>query len=82
VALRVHALLDQGVASPRVLLLRPAEGLVLVGVNQRADALVGEDLGQQPLRYAAVDQVKASMRKRTALGERSMIEILRISSCS
>src|SRR5439155_26531290 len=45
------------VQRPQVALDRPADGLVLVGVDQRADALVGEHLREQSFLDAAVDDV-------------------------
>ena len=56
---RFDAVLDQVEDRPHVLLLGLADRLVLVGVDQRADALVREDLGEQPLRLVAVDDVDA-----------------------
>ena len=55
----LHALLDQVVDRPHVLLLGRADRLVLVGVDQRADALVREHLAEQPFLLAAVDDVDA-----------------------
>ncbi len=43
-----------------VLLHGAADGLVLVGVDHRADALAGEDLGQERLVDPAVDEVGAA----------------------
>ena len=45
----LDALLDEVVDRAHVLLLGRADRLVLVGVDQRADALVGEDLAEQAL---------------------------------
>ena len=55
----LDAALDQAADGPDVLLLGLADRLVLVGVDQRADALVGEDLGEQALLHGAVDDVDA-----------------------
>jgi hypothetical protein len=51
--------LDQLLDRPHVAASRAADLLVVVGVDQRADALVREDLGEQPVVHAAVDHVHA-----------------------
>ena len=55
----LHSLAGQRQMACDVLLLRRPYLLILVGVNQRADALVGKHLGQQPLVLPAVDDVDA-----------------------
>src|SRR5205823_1511417 len=47
--IRLDALLDEGMDGADVLALGATDCLVLVGVDQRADALVAEDLREQPL---------------------------------
>ena len=51
--------LNQGMDRPRILLLSAADRLVFVGMDQRADPFVGEDLGQQAFLDAAVNDVHA-----------------------
>ena len=55
----LHAGLEQGVDGAGVFLVSPPDGLVFIGVHQRADTLVGEDLGQESFLDPAVDQVHA-----------------------
>src|SRR6185437_15698776 len=56
---RLDALLDEAEDGSHVLLLSRADRLVFVGVNERADPFVGEDLAQEPFLFAAVDDVDA-----------------------
>ena len=55
----LDGLLGQQLNGPHVLLLGGPDLLVLVRVNQRADAVVGEHLGQQAFVQRAVDDVDA-----------------------
>ena len=66
---RFHCLLGQQLDGPDIFLLGRPDLFVFVGVNQRADALVGEHFGQQPFVLAAVDNVDA-LHARGAGGSR------------
>src|SRR5262249_40154108 len=54
---RLDAALDQGEDRPNVFLLRLADRLIFVGVDERTDAFVGEDFGEQAFGHGSVDHV-------------------------
>src|SRR5438105_3495187 len=54
-----HRRLDQGINSTTILLARPADRLVFVGMNQCADAFIGEYLREKALLEASADDVYA-----------------------
>ena len=56
---RLNGVLRQREDAAEVRFFRRANLPVLVGVHERADAGVGEHLGEQALVYAAVDEVHA-----------------------
>ena len=64
-----HGLLGQHLDCADVLLLCRPDLFVFVGVNQRADAFVGEHFGEQAFILAAADDVDA-LHARSARGSR------------